>query len=438
MMNFVPFAASVTLSLGVLVAIGATLNVWAAWHWWRQANSRSWGVVWLAASLAYLWLSVLIYWGHPVDFPSTLKRSLDGLTTPASVTLAAYLGLAALFVFRRFFLRPEVALSLLNVALLTLIWSLADRTFASVVLMPDNVPVLGFVFLLGFFVWLGGRQAQANDDRHHERLPPVEGTHDEKVLVWPDLVYIELIAALLVTSLLIVWSLLIPAPLEAPANPSVTPNPSKAPWYFVGLQELLAYADAWWVGVMVPALIVVGLVAIPYIDRSPEGSGCYSIRNRRFAWVVFLGGFLLLWILPILIGAFMRGPNWSFFGPFEARTSYKITAEPHLPLSAVVWQGLLGRDPPRPPLDAGALHRAGGVLLRELTGIALMLAYLIGLPLLLSRHGLGWAYAKVGRWRYWLMTLLLLLMLTLPLKMFLQWAFGLGYIVGMPEYGLNF
>ena len=258
------------------------------------------------------------------------------------------------------------------------------------------------------------------------------------MLVWPDLVYIELIAALLLTTLLIVWSLMVRAPLEPPANPAITPNPSKAPWYFLGLQELLGFADAWWIGVMVPLLILVGLAAIPYLDRSQTGSGYYSIAGRRFAWLVFLGGFLLLWILPILIGTFVRGPNWSAFGPYDVRDPQKITAETNVRLSDVFWARLLRREPPQADAENNARLRMGTVLLRELPGLLILSVYLIGLPLLLARYGLQWARMRLGCGRYWLMTLLLLLMLTLPAKMILRWSVGLSYIVSMPEYGLNF
>ena len=75
---------------------------------------------------------------------------------------------------------------------------------------------------------------------------------------------------LFVTTLWMIWSILLPAPLEQPANPADSPNPSKAPWYFLGLQEMLVYFDPWLAGVVFPTLIVVGLMAIPYIDTNPQ------------------------------------------------------------------------------------------------------------------------------------------------------------------------
>src|SRR6185503_9034645 len=110
----------------------------------------------------------------------------------------------------------------------------------------------------------------------------------EKVLVWPDLVYIEFIAILLCAALLIVWSICLQAPLEEPANPTVSPNPSKAPWYFLGLQEMLVYFDPWIAGVVFPSIIVLGFMSIPFIDNNPKGNGYYTFRDRKLAISIFL------------------------------------------------------------------------------------------------------------------------------------------------------
>jgi len=92
--------------------------------------------------------------------------------------------------------------------------------------------------------------------------------------------------ALLATIVLFVWSMAMQAPLEGIANLNVTPNPSKAPWYFVGLQELLVYFDPWIAGVVLPTAIIVGLMAIPYVDVNPRGVGQYPTMARRGAlWV---------------------------------------------------------------------------------------------------------------------------------------------------------
>ena len=98
----------------------------------------------------------------------------------------------------------------------------------------------------------------------------------DKVHTWPYLVRAEFISGCVMILALLIWSIVIDAPLEDPANPSKTPNPSKAPWYFLGLQEMLVYFDPWIAGVILPTLIIIGLMAIPYIDINPNGNGYYT------------------------------------------------------------------------------------------------------------------------------------------------------------------
>ena len=88
-------------------------------------------------------------------------------------------------------------------------------------------------------------------------------------------------AALLITAFTLIFSIFVNAPLLELANFNETPNPSKAPWYFLGLQEMLVYFDPWYAGVVLPTLIVVGLMAIPYIDTNPKGNGYYTFAERR-------------------------------------------------------------------------------------------------------------------------------------------------------------
>src|SRR4051812_17100626 len=117
----------------------------------------------------------------------------------------------------------------------------------------------------------------------------------DKVHTWPYLVRAEFIAGCVMVLGLLVWSICIDAPLEDPANPAKTPNPSKAPWYFLGLQEMLVYFDPWIAGVVLPTLIITGLMMIPYVDINPNGNGYYTIKERSFAITTFLFGFLGLW-----------------------------------------------------------------------------------------------------------------------------------------------
>ncbi|MBA3322613.1 MAG: cytochrome C [Pyrinomonadaceae bacterium] len=192
---------------------------------------------------------------------------------------------------------------------------------------PDNVPIVAMLFLVPFFTWLGLRQARQTD-RLIEQLeedPQLAKTHHRKILpwrpgwarelhVWPFLVRVEFLAAVIVTVILFVWSITLNAPLEEPANPNLTMNPSKAPWYFLGLQEMLVYFDPWIAGVVMPGLIMVGLMVFPYVDSNPLGNGYYTIKQRKFALGMFGIGWLT-WILLIIIGTFIRGPGWIWFWP---------------------------------------------------------------------------------------------------------------------------
>ena len=296
-----------------------------------------------------------------------LKHTVNFVTAPAVlITLAAVVFFLALRY--RAFWKPRVALAVGagggglpgRVPL--------DPNFALIVKKPDNIPIVAMLFLVGFFVWLAMSQALENDDRI-ARGEPVREASDgeaEKTSVWPNLVYTEMLAMILVTVVLIVWAIAFKAPIEEPANPARTPNPSKAPWYFLGLQEMLVYFDPWLAGVVFPTLIIVGLMAIPYIDKNPKGNGYYSFRERRVEITIFLFGFLILWVLLLVLGTFLRGPNWNFFGPYEFWDTHKLEALVNVNLSEYFWIRLLNRTlpsdarprapghPARRPLPRGA------------------------------------------------------------------------------------
>jgi hypothetical protein len=192
---------------------------------------------------------------------------------------------------------------------------------------PDNVPIVALIPLVAFFTWLGIKQAKDND-RLIERLekdPQLAKTHHRKALpwrpgwarelhVWPYLVRVEFLAAVIVTIILFVWSITLNAPLEEPSNPNLTMNPSKAPWYFLGLQEMLVYFDPWIAGVVMPSIIMIGLMVFPYVDSNPLGNGYYTIKQRKFALSMFGIGWVT-WIILIIIGTFIRGPGWIWFWP---------------------------------------------------------------------------------------------------------------------------
>ena len=258
------------------------------------------------------------------------------------------------------------------------------------------------------------------------------------MLVWPDLVYTELICMIAISALLIFWAIWLQAPLEEPASSVKTPNPSKAPWYFLGLQEMLVYYDPWMAGVVLPSLIIVGLMAIPYIDFNKQGSGYYTIKQRTFAYLTFQFGFLELWVTLIILGTLLRGPNWNFFGPYEFWDAHKVEALNNVNLSEYFWQSWLGQSLPKAPPNAAWWTNWYYIIEREWLGILLVLGYFIALPPLMAITVFRKFYQHMGFIRYMLMTNLLLFMMALPIKMVLRWSFNLKYIIAIPEYFLNF
>jgi hypothetical protein len=300
-----------------------------------------------------------------------------------------------------------------------------DPNFRLIITKPDNVPIVGLIFLLIFFTWYSMRQAVLNDRRLAAGQPPEEKDESDRVWVWPDLVYTELISLILCSVVLIVWSILLKAPLEQPANRSVTPNPSKAPWYFLGLQEMLVYFDPWLAGVVLPGLIIVGLMAIPYVDKNPKGNGYYTFAERKAEVTIFLFGFVILWSSLIVLGTFLRGPNWNFFGPFEYWDIHKLEALTNVNLSEYIWVLALRQGLP------------SNWFIREIFGILLVLAYVFVLPVVLARSVFKQYYEKLGAPRYYVSAFLFLMMMSLPIKMLLRWIFNLKYIVGIPEFFFN-
>jgi hypothetical protein len=304
-------------------------------------------------------------------------------------------------------------------------FGLTDENFQLIIGKPDNVPIVALIFLLIFFTWYSLREGVRNDRRIAAGEPPVEKDEADRVWTWPDLVYTELIAMVVCMVVLIVWSIVLEAPIEQPANNANTPNPSKAPWYFLGLQEMLVYFDPWLAGVVLPSLIVVGLMAIPYIDKNPKGNGYYTFNERKAEITIFLFGFVVLWSSLIVLGTFLRGPNWNFFGPFEFWDIHKLEALTNVQLSEYIWVRGLGMALP------------DNWFLREIFGIGLTLFYVAVLPVVLAKKGLVKYYEKLGPARYYVAVMLFLMMLSLPVKMLMRWVFNLKYIVSIPEFFLN-
>jgi Cytochrome b(C-terminal)/b6/petD len=301
-----------------------------------------------------------------------------------------------------------------------------DTNFSKVATLPDNVPIVGMIFLVGFFFWYALNQAYENDRRLASGLPTIEGEDSaQKVFSWPDLVYVELICLTLVTAVMIIWSIFLKAPLEEPANPTDSPNPAKAPWYFLGLQEMLVYFDPWLAGVVLPSLIIVGLMAIPYMDTNPRGNGYFTFRERKTEITLFLLGFIVLWCTLIVLGTFLRGPNWNFFGPYEFWDVNKLVPLNNINLSEIIWIRMLKRPMPN------------FWLVREIFGLAICGFYVAALPLIFSKTLLRGFFEKMGMARYMLGVSLVLMMMALPIKMYLRWIFNLKYIVNIPEFSFN-
>jgi len=356
----------------------------------------------------------------------TLKGIVNLLTNPPIfLTLASVVFLWALP--RRALWKPRPAAIAGIAAVVFLAVSMLDRNFALIVKKPDNIPIVAMLFLVGFFLWLSLYQAHSNDERIEKGLPPVEAAdgEDQKTWVWPDLVYTELVCMIIGMIILVAWGLAFHAPIEEPANPARTPNPSKAPWYFLGLQEMLVYYDPWLAGVVFPSLIIVGLMAIPYIDTNPKGNGYFTFKQRRTEISLFLFGFLILWVLLVMLGTFLRGPNWNFFGPYEYWDLHKLLVLNNVNLSEYIW------------VRWTSIGLPSNMLLREAPGIILVLLYVIALPGLLSKTLLKRFHEKMGPWRYALFVMLLLGMVALPLKMVTRWLFNLKYVIAMPEIFFN-
>ncbi len=239
---------------------------------------------------------------------------------------------------------------------------------------------------------------------------------DDKIHTWPNLVRNEFLVAMFVMVVLVLWALLIDAPLEAPANPTRTPNPSKAPWYFLGLQEMLVYFDPWNAGVVMPSLIIVGLMVIPFIDINPKGNGYYTFKDRKYEILTFFLGFHVLWVSMIIIGTFFRGPGWNLFWPWQRWDPHKVVALTNVDLPYLVgfrdyfWSAVFG-----------------------LVCIAAYFVLAIGLFYVWVIRVKGKEFMQ--RWgpvRFAITAFLFVTMAALPLKMFLRLAFNVKYILVTP------
>jgi hypothetical protein len=166
----------------------------------------------------------------------------------------------------------------------------------------------------------GGVPIGAGPGGHTQRLltvvksgtiQDVKAVPVDKVHTWPHLLAAEFVAALACTALVFIFSIFVHAPLLQLANTNQTPNPSKAPWYFLGLQELLVYFHPMVAGVTLPGVGVIALILTPYLDRNPSNKP----EDRKFATSVQTVH-LMFWAVLVMIGSFFRGPGFNFVLPW--------------------------------------------------------------------------------------------------------------------------
>ena len=143
-------------------------------------------------------------------------------------------------------------------------------------------------------------------------IQDVKATPTDKVHVWPHLLVVEFVATLAMTAFLLVFSTFVNAPLLGMANPNLTPNPSKAPWYFLGLQEMLTMFHPMVAGVTIPGIALIGLGTAGYVDKNPSNKP----EDRKFA-IGLMTLFLMFWAVLVIIGSFFRGEGFNFILPWR-------------------------------------------------------------------------------------------------------------------------
>ena len=175
---------------------------------------------------------------------------------------------------------------------------------------------------------LPGQAGQAAKQGETHRLlamvPPegiqrAEARQEDKVNVWPHLLLREAVAAFAMFAFVTVFSVVVNAPLRELANSNLTPNPSKAPWYFLGLQELLRYFHPMVAGVTIPGIALLVLAAAPYFDRNPSARP----ENRKLAILLFTM-FLMFWAVLVMAGSFFRGPSFEWVWPWTQNCSTPV------------------------------------------------------------------------------------------------------------------
>jgi quinol-cytochrome oxidoreductase complex cytochrome b subunit len=296
-----------------------------------------------------------------------------------------------------------------------------------------------------------------------------------KVFVWPNFVILTSLAIVFTTIILVLAGIFFQAPLEEMADPSHTPNPSKAPWYFVGLQEMLVYFDAWIAGVVLPGLIIIGLMLIPFLDINPKGIGTFPLSRRPWverplAMRIFTFGFAL-WFILIFIGYYFRGPNWQWYWPWEEWAVEKVSAARlHTTVDDWIFCQIAGRTVEKaavendievgklaycfnkkPRIARAAAEEPGGAKETEKPEYIVVAPRIspryniIGWFFLVGFYALGmwlpkkrwpWFYTALGPVRYTLTMLLAVTMFGLIAKMILRLLFAIKYVVITPQLNI--
>ena len=150
-------------------------------------------------------------------------------------------------------------------------------------------------------------------------IQDVKATPVDKVHTWPHLLAVEFVAALAITVFTLIFSVFVNAPLLEVANINQTPNPSKAPWYFLGLQELLTMFHPMVAGVTIPGMGIFLLILAPYIDKNPSNKP----EDRKFAISLFTVQ-MMFWAVLVIIGSFFRGPGFNFVTPWTGGLFFEL------------------------------------------------------------------------------------------------------------------
>ena len=308
---------------------------------------------------------------------------------------------------------PAAGAALLVAALALAGLGLSDEGLRHRILHPERLPVAVLCVASLALLWLEMRRAHRHGGAAVAGGPPADG---------PSFSTADAVAATAVGLALVACALVFPPRLGQMADPSTRPDFVKAPWFFVGLQELGHYVHPWVAYGAVPVLLLSGLLGLPWLAGGAAGTA----RGRA----LFLLGWLFVWLGPMVVGALLRGPGWRAFGPFEPWETGPAEPPPRA-LSEIFWSRWLGTVEP------------ASWWLRELPGALLLGGYFVLLPLALTRwkatRGVfAGTLEALGPWRFYTAALWVLSLLLLPLKMYGRWLLDVGSWIHVPELSFFF